>query len=58
MPRRKEKPLTWDWRIGALRCKRRIQVPGSISDRLGIEYPEARKLWKEIAEEIGGKPCG
>jgi hypothetical protein len=27
--------------------------PGSIADRLGIEYPKARKIWKEIAEEMG-----
>lgn len=131
MPRRKERPGTWAWRIGALKCKIRCQMPdsrtwmcgraehprrctyanckyagyasaimaagraeseptksegeiraeeanrrmerdrrrnvavetllllsqgmcpGSISDRLGIQYPEARKLWKEIAEEMG-----
>lgn len=131
MPRRKEQPGTWAWRIGALRCKHRASIPGmrmpfcglaenprrctrvtcdefgeekkvlavgaeesrptkpkeeilaeavnlrievgrrrnmasstllflsegmcpgSIADRLGIAYPEARKLWKEIAEEMG-----
>lgn len=131
MPRRKERPGTYAWRIGALGCKHRASIPGmrmplcglaehprrctrvtcdefgeekrvlaagaeesrptktkeeilagavnlrievgkrrnmavetllllsqgmcpgSISDRLGIEYPKARKLWKEIAEEMG-----